>query len=68
MKNNDVTITLTAPHQINSGYMKLGIKEFMGKGYSSTQIKLELNFICDEPEKLFKKFQVIKNKIFFENS
>jgi len=61
------TIAINTPQQITSGYIKLSIIEWCKQGVSSKDIQLKLNFICDKPESLFNKFQVIKNKIYFEH-
>ena len=60
------TIEINTPEQIKSQYIKLGIIEWCKQGVPSKDISLQLNFLCDKPELLFNKFQVIKNKIYFQ--
>lgn len=60
------TIEINTPQQITSKYITLNIIEWCKQGVASKDIQLQLNFLCDKPEILFKKFQVIKNKIYFK--
>jgi hypothetical protein len=60
------TIEINTPQQITSKYITLSIIKWCKQGVASKDINLQLNFLCDKPEILFNKFQVIKNKIYFK--
>lgn len=59
-------IEINTPNQISSKAVYNKIKSAISNGTKSSEILLQMNFICDNPKVIIDKFRVIKNRICFE--
>lgn len=59
-------ITINKPIEVKSQRVKNEVEKLYRSGLKMSEIKLQMTFICDNPDAICKDFQVIKNKIAFK--